>query len=231
MIIWSLFDGSGLMVEKAAEAGHKCICFNYDGADHGGYQEHRLITRGVRYKNVFIDLDFVDRALDGEYGIPDLIYAFPPCTDLASSGSRHFASKLAKDPLCQIKAAQTAKIAAYLGEWFGVPYMIENPRGRLSTLWRKPDHRFDPFEYGRYLPRDDVHPQFQEYIRSRDAYPKETYLWVGNGFIMPAKRPVRVQDGFSDQYKKLGGKSARTKLIRSLTPRGFAAAVNMENAK
>ncbi len=33
MTIWSLFDGSGLMIERAAEMGHKCYCFNYSEAD------------------------------------------------------------------------------------------------------------------------------------------------------------------------------------------------------
>lgn len=230
MIIWSLFDGSGFMVEEAANAGHKCICFNYDGADHGGYLKYRYYGIGVRYKNVFIDLDFVDRALDGEYGVPDLIYAFPPCTDLAVSGAPAFPRKRERNPLFQIQAAQTAKIAAYIGEWFGVPYMIENPRSVLSTLWRKPDHGFNPFEYGGYLPENDEHPLFPEYINDRDSYPKQTYLWTSSDFVMPQKRPVYVEQGYSKQYSQLGGKSARTKLIRSLTPRGFAAAVNKENA-
>lgn len=231
MIIWSLFDGSGFMVETAAEAGHKCICFNYDGADHGGYQMHRIYVRGIRYKNELIDLDFVDRAMDGEFGAPDIIYAFPPCTDLAVSGAHAFPAKRKRDPAFQLKAVRTAKIAAFLGDFFEVPYMIENPRSVLSTQWRKPDHAFNPWEYGGYLPEDDEHPLFPEYINARDSYPKFTNLWTGNGFIMPEKKPVYVEPGFSKQFHKLGGKSARTKLIRSLTPRGFAAAVNKANLK
>lgn len=61
MIIWSLFDGSGLMIERAAEMGHKCYCFNYSEADHGSYLDYRIYGRGIRYRNEFIDLDFVDR--------------------------------------------------------------------------------------------------------------------------------------------------------------------------
>ena len=230
MLVWSFFDGSGFMVEQAAAAGHKCVCFNYDGADHGNYLQHRIYARGIKYKNEFIDLDFVDRAMAGEFGVPDIIYAFPPCTDLANSGSRAWADKRARNPLFQIQAAQTARIGAYLGEFFEVPYFVENPIGMLSTLWRKPDVIFDPFHYGGYLPEDDEHPLFPQYIRARDAYPKKTCLWFGNGFTMPERNPVPVDSGFSDQYNLLGGKSARTKLIRSLTPRGFAAAVNKENA-
>jgi len=38
-----------------------------------------------------------------------------------------------------------------------------------------------------------------------------------------------VRDGYSDQFKKLGGKSLKTKNIRSATPRGFAKAVMIAN--
>lgn len=76
-----------------------------------------------------------------------------------------------------------------------------------------------------------MHPLFPEYINARDSYPKLTCLWTGNGFRMPEKKPVFIEKGYSKQYSRLGGKSARTKLIRSLTPRGFAIAVNEENLK
>lgn len=56
-------------------------------------------------------------------------------------------------------------------------------------------------------------------------------LFDGNGFRMSEKKPVFVEKGYSKQYSRPGGKSARTKLIRSLTPRGFAIAVNEENLK
>ena len=58
-----------------------------------------------------------------------------------------------------------------------------------------------------------------------DAYPKKTCLWTGNGFTMPWTDPVQPEDGHSRQHLKLGGKSAKTKNIRSATPRGFARAV------
>ena len=48
---------------------------------------------------------------------------------------------------------------------------------------------------------------------------------------MPGKKYVHVDDGYSDQHKKLGGKSLKTKNIRSATPRGFAKAVFLANDK
>ena len=46
---------------------------------------------------------------------------------------------------------------------------------------------------------------------------------------MPNKVAVEVGKGYSAQYKKLGGKSQRTKDIRSATPRGFAIAIYEAN--
>lgn len=149
---------------------------------------------------------------------------------MAVSGSRHFANKRAKDPFFHVRAVRTAKIAAWLAEFvFDCPYMIENPVSVLSGKWRKPSVYIDPWEYGGYLPANDVHPYFPQYIKPRDAYPKKTGLWTGNGFIIPPKNPVAVLPGWSDQQNKLGGKSTKTKMIRSLTPRGLAQAIYQHN--
>ena len=75
------------------------------------------------------------------------------------------------------------------------------------------------------LPEDDVHPTYPEYIKPRDAYPKKTCIWASDDFVMPGKKYVEVDEGYSEQHKKLGGKSLKTKNIRSATPRGFAQAV------
>ncbi|MCZ0611769.1 DNA cytosine methyltransferase [Escherichia coli] len=156
---------------------------------------------------------------------------FPPCDDLAVSGAAWFSVKREKDPHFQVKAAYNAKIVEKLADMHNVPWMVENPVGVLSTLWRKPDFIFNPCDYGGYLPEDDKHPAFPEYIASRDAYTKKTCIWCGNGFKQPIFRPVSLTDepGNSQQHRKLGGKSKRTKMIRSLTPRGFARAVFLAN--
>lgn len=155
---------------------------------------------------------------------------FPPCDDLANSGSRWFAKKLEADPLCQIRAAGRAMLVEDVALRWGCPWFAENPVGRLSTLWRPANFYFEPWEYGGYLPLNDTHPLYPGYIKPRDAYPKKTGIWCGNGFITPERKPVNVLAGYSAQYKKLGGKSAKTKEIRSATPRGFARAVKVFNA-
>lgn len=228
-VVYSLFDGSGKAVFDWAEAGYLCYCFNYDDADHGDYSAVKIEHDNIVYVNTWIDVNF--DPVSAGYEVPDIILSFPPCTDIAVSGSRHFKSKSQKDPLFQIKAVETCKVAYHLAEKYGCPYMIENPVSVLSTLWRKPDHSFHPYEYGGYLDENDVHPDFPEYIKARDAYPKKTCLWIGNGFKMPDKKSVHVDNGFSTQHLKLGGKSSKTKMIRSLTPRGISRAIFLSNSK
>lgn len=231
-VVWSLFDGSGGAVIDWAKAGYLCLCFNAEGADHGSYAEVITDHPNIHYVDYWIDPWFPQGTFC-MYPAPDFILAFPPCTHLAVSGAAHFKKKLAKDPLIQINAVKDARVAEELGEIYDCPWHVENPVGVMSTLWRKPDYRFHPSDYGGYLPEDDVNPWFPEFIAPRDAYPKITCGWIGNGFIIPATKPVpQIVDavsGYSMQHAKLGGKSARTKMIRSLTPRGWAKAVFLAN--
>lgn len=232
MIIFSLFDGSGYMVKDWAEAGHTVFLFNANEGDHGEYT-CKIEHPNIHYANRWIEPGFdpVDSYVNGiKVAAPHIIFAFPPCTDMAVSGSRHFAAKREKDPLFQERAVAVAQVAAVLAEKYHAEYMIENPVSVLSSMWRKPNYYFDPYQYGGYLPPDDKHPAFPELITGRDAYQKKTCLWTSKGFNMPAKKAVDKDEGFSTQYKKLGGKSAKTKMIRSLTPRGFAKAVFLENS-
>lgn len=224
-VIWSMFDGSGIAVKDWAENGHKCYCFNFDGADHGDYKN---LNARIEHENITYVNSWIDDSFDFDVK-PDFIMAFPPCTDLAVSGAAHFAAKRAANPDFQTKATETCKVAFNLAERYGVPYMIENPVSVLSSMWRKPNFIFNPYEYGGYLPDGDVHPMFPEFIKPNDAYPKKTCLWTGNGFVMPEKKIFECDSGYSDQHKMLGGKSIKTKTIRSLTPRGFARAVYLAN--
>lgn len=227
-VVWFLFDGSGIGGLPWAEDGYTVYCFNADEGDHGSYSKFgcRVEHHNIHYVNVWINDEWCTEALNGvTWGKPVFIAAWPPCTDMAVSGARHFKAKLEADPECQNKAVAMARIAEKLGDEFNVPYMIENPVSVLSTLWRKPDYYFEPWEYAGYLPNDDNNPFFPDLIPARDLYPKKTCLWTGNGFIMPEKKPIVIPLGYSEQFYKLGGKSIKTKTIRSLTPRGFARAV------
>lgn len=158
--------------------------------------------------------------------------AFPPCDGLTSSGAKHFAKKAQDDPFFQRTAVRRATLSAEAFERHGFAYFIENPIGRLCTLWRKPDHYWNPCDFGGYLPEGDIHPEWPDYIAPRDAYTKGSGAWLGGGFIWPDNKPVdpeilervtasgRTIRG-SRQFMKLGGKSAKTKAIRNASPRGI----------
>ena len=73
----------------------------------------------------------------------DMIIAFPPCTDLAVSGARHFAKKRADgrqqrsiDFFMRFVNADCPKVA------------IETPIGIMSSHYRKPDQIIQPYWFG-----------------------------------------------------------------------------------
>ena len=221
----SLFDYTGLMAIPWAEAGYTCLCFDMqhpDGlSDSDVHENIKFVGADLSTENARIILGSICLG-----ATIDFVAGFPPCTDLAVSGAGRFASKRAKDPEFQNKAMELVYFVGELGESLGVPWFLENPISVISTMWRKPDYKFHPYEYGGYLEDNDIHPMYPTVIPARDAYPKKTCLWSGGGFNMPDKRSVEPTRDF---VMKLGGRSERTKNIRSATPRGFARAVFLSN--
>jgi len=227
--ILSLYDFTGEALKPWAEAGYDCHAFDVqhlgvsgEAYPRGGRQWAGSIT--YHHADLY-ERATTDRIIERYRGRVHFVFGFPPCTDLAVSGATHFKRKELENPSFQKRAVYHARMVANLAEAIGARYLVENPVSVLSTKWRKPDYIFQPYEYGGYLPEGDVHPKYPELIMPRDAYPKKTCLWTGGGFVMPEKRPVPVAEGYSLQHRKLGGKSIRTKNIRSATPRGFARAV------
>ena len=232
-IVLSLYDFTGEALRPWAEAGYTCHAFDIQ---HTGTQpdfENTQFFAGggsITYRKADLHQQATYQALLQEFGDNgDLVVfgmAFPVCTDMAVSGAAHFKAKAERNPSFQMDAVGYARDCAFFFEVLGVPYFIENPVSVLATQWRKPDHRFHPYEYGEYLDdHEAVHPRWPDYIADRDAYTKKTCLWTGGGFVMPTKIPTCKPTGYSTQHLKLGGKSQRTKDIRSATPRGFAKAV------
>lgn len=228
-----LFDLTGIMAKPWADAGFLCYCF--DGQHPKGVtpSEHKnIINVGMMFSSDVTGEGTADdiekiKSIVGD-GVK-FVFGFPECTHLAVSGAAHFEAKRDENPFFQDEAMVLVRLVDALGDELGVPWGLENPVSVISSYWRKPDFYFHPYEFGGYLPEDDVHPTYPEYIKPRDAYPKKTGIWHGNGFIQPEINPVEVEPGYSDQHKKLGGKSLKTKNIRSATPRGFAMAVYKSN--
>lgn len=237
----SLYDYTGEALRPWAERGYQCFAYDIQ------HKQSRLSCVGQELQPadvetfeggghifyIHADLYNIGTLLQIEKrhtGRAAFLSAFPVCTDMAVSGAKHFASKARINPEFQNEAATHAVMASILADNIGCPWYVENPVSVLSTLWRKPDHTFHPYEFGGYLPADDSHPRYSAHIAARDAYSKKTCLWTGGGFAMPATKSVDcVSFGASSQFAKLGGKSQKTKNIRSATPRGFALAVCLAN--
>lgn len=86
----------------------------------------------------------------------DMMIAFPPCTDLAVSGARHFERKRAD-------GSQQKSIKFFM-DLANAPIdkiALENPIGIMSSEWRKPDQIIQPWQFG-------------------DKAQKSTCLWLKN---------------------------------------------------
>lgn len=220
-VIYCLFDGSGIAGLPWAEDGHTVYCFNADSGNHGEYHI-KMKHENIHYVNMWIDKDFITKC--ELLGLPptQMVIGFPDCTLFSQSGSQH---ERGEDELAY--ALANAKLVEEVGNHFQAPWMVENPVGKLSSLWRKPDFYFNPHEYGGLMKAGDL--PYHEKMPKYDGYTKKTCIWHGNGFVEPVKNPGPINIGFFWGWKYLGGKSAKTKQLRSLTPRGFARAVYLAN--
>lgn len=238
----SLYDYTGLAVAPWARAGYSCFCYDIQH-EHGrpraevhGRGSITYIHADLHDPSVLVDI------VARHAGRTRLGFGFPVCTDLAASDSLHWRRKRVANPDFQERAAAHCRHAGEALDDTGAAWMVENPVGALTRLWRKWNYIFDPCEYGGYLPEDDVHPVYPEYIPPRDAYEKKTCLWTGGGFIMPTPIPVEpvrehtydaegnITASGSPQWRRLGGKSQKTKNIRAATPRGFVQGVFLANS-
>jgi hypothetical protein len=126
----------------------------------------------------------------------DLVIAFPPCTDLASSGARWFKEK--------IKDGRQQKSIDFFLEFtkLKIPWSIENPIGIMSTKYRKPDQIIQPWMFGH-------------------GETKATCLWLNN---LPKLIPTNIVEGREQRIHYLPPTKDRSK-IRSKTYAGIAEAM------
>lgn len=95
----------------------------------------------------------------------DMMIAFPPCTDLAVSGARHFERKIAD-------GSQQKSIQFFM-DLINAPIpkiAVENPIGIMSGKYRKPDQIIQPWQFG-------------------DKAQKSTCLWLKN---LPKLEPTDI---------------------------------------
>lgn len=228
-VMLSICDFTGVMAAPWLEAGYDVILIDPQHGE-GVHREGNLTKVGYR-----VDHQETWTLLRDVLDSVAFVASFPVCTDLAISGTGRWAQKRASNVHFQAQAMQLVHECRVIGQLSGAPFFFENPVSAISSIYGKPNHTFNPYEYGGYLPEDDIHPLYPDYIAPRDAYTKRTCLWTGGDFIMPPKRPVAPLEvdgqGGSKAHNKLGGRSEKTKNIRSATPRGFAKAVFEYNHK
>lgn len=153
----------------------------------------------------------LDRAVHG-------ILMAPVCTEFSGAGARHWAAKEAAgnkgllEGLALVDACLRIE-RVHEPKW----WVMENPVGRLKDWIGNHKHTFNPFEYAGWLG-----DEWEE-----DAYSKRTCLW--GRFVIPRKNERENVQG-SKMHKLYGGKSEKTKELRSLTPRGFSRAFFAANA-
>jgi len=144
------------------------------------------------------------------------ILAAPPCTHFSRSGARWWAQKgeeVLIDALSIVEACFRV-----VDDTNPLWWCLENPAGRLRWFIGNPKIIIQPHHYAGHA--ED--PETQRYT-------KTTLLW--GDFSLPEKQnlePVRVCAQGS-WIQKLGGKSDRTKRLRSMTPEGFARAFYLAN--
>lgn len=127
----------------------------------------------------------------------DLMIAHPPCTDLAVSGARHFAEKIAdgrqQRALDFVQALLDAPIPRIA---------LENPISVISSKIRKPDQIIQPWQFGH-------------------GETKATCLWLKG---LPKMVPTNIVEGRSDRIHKMPPGPNRWK-ERSRTYQGIADAM------
>jgi hypothetical protein len=131
------------------------------------------------------------------------------------SGTRWWAQKAAEDRYFQCRATRVADQCKTIGELSGAPWIFENPMSAFSKIFGAPQHKFHPYMYTGLAPGDN--------------YRKETWVWCGNGFVMPDEQIDLNLGDPDDRIHKCPPSEDRGN-IRSATPIGFARAVFHCNA-
>lgn len=171
-----------------------------------------------------IEFDTADGMRHFVGGAWDMIIAFPPCTYLTVAGNRYFNVERYGD-----KARERIKLSNEAADFF-MQFVnadceriaIENPVGRMNTLYRKPDQIIHPFNFG--------HP-----------VSKKTCLWLKGLPLLEHTEEVEPEvihskgksGGYSgpswyvtdDDGKILSWKDPRTARARSKTYSGIAKAM------
>lgn len=152
-----------------------------------------------------IDYEFLMEYVFEPFGTVDGILASVPCTEFAVSGARWFGEK-DKDGRTQKAIDLVYKTLAIIECCNPDFWVIENPVSRIHNLVPElgnPRMYFNPCDFG-------------------DPYTKKTALYGNFNSNLNYNRVHPVEG--SKMHRMYGGKSERTKEMRSETPLGFSNA-------
>lgn len=149
------------------------------------------------------------------YGDWDLIIAHPPCTYLTISGNKYFNVDVYGDK-ARVRQELRKEAIDFFMMFVNAPcerIAIENPIGCMSSVYRKPDQIYNPFDF------------------AGETECKKTCLWLKN---LPKLTPtqdldpaLRTHNGYKAFFdgKQYGWNDPRVAGLRSKTPWGVAAAM------
>lgn len=138
-------EHSGRVRSAFRELGHEAWSCDIEPSDDGGQHIHGDVLPLLSWQW-------------------DLVIAFPPCTHLCNSGSKHWPAKRLDGRMQQGVDffMQFTRLTC--------PWVIENPVGIMSTRYRKPDQIVQPYQFG-------------------DSAKKTTCLWLNR---LPKLVPTNV---------------------------------------
>ncbi len=198
------------------ERGHNAFSCDIEPCS-GGHPEWHIMQDVIPMLNgqcSFKTVDGIEHSIGGKW---DMIIAHPPCTRLCNSGQRWLywgdeeyrlkkkkEQEEAVDFFLKFTKADCPRIA------------IENPMGIMSSLYRKPDFTYNPYDF------------------ENETECKKTGIWL-IGDIQPLK-PTRKEPLPKEQRtqgiwrahfgnKKLAWNDPETAKLRSKTPVGVAKAM------
>ena len=117
----------------------------------------------------------------------DMLIAFPPCTDLAVSGSQYWPAKRADG-----RQDRAAAFFLSFAEATHIPRRcVENPQGDMSNRYRKPDQYVHPYMFGQPLM-------------------KRTGLWLYGLPLLQATDPVEPTHYWTSSSNRSGARLSST---------------------
>jgi hypothetical protein len=232
-ILIDLFDHSGHAAEPYRKNGWHVIQVDI---------KHGIDILEWDYKTI------IHRAVNDNWkysAMPKIgILAAIPCTDYANCGATWFAKKDADGSTAksQLLVDKTYEIIQHIKEYYSLSFWrVENPMSRIHKLntWLGPvKFKFNACDFSGYLDTTETERaqlySLREFklseldksdvkaIMDANLYNKETWLW--GKFNDPVKRFNEAVYKEYPGHILYGGKSERTKELRSVDPKGFCQA-------